>query len=117
MAYTQVNAVTPTLDGAAVTPAAPAAAGAGNGDAVPVGSVVRVTNGGASALTVTVKAARTYLGHTLSDTTATVAAGATAYIGPFPADPFGIESGTDIDRVHVEYSSVTSVTREVLAGA
>jgi hypothetical protein len=114
MSYTQVNAVSADIGGATVVMAAPTGPGPGTGDAVPVGSFLLVDNGGASALTVTLKAARTYLGHTLSDSTVTVAAGATSLIGPIPSDPFGIESGADLDRVYVEYSAVASVTRAVL---
>jgi hypothetical protein len=115
MAYTQQPSLSPTPDGTVVAMTAPAAAGAGNGDAIPVGSCLLVDNASASVLTLTIKAARTYLGHTLSDTTATVAAGTTALLGPFPADPYGVQSGADVDRVHVEYSSVASVTRAVLS--
>lgn len=114
MAYTQVNAVSPSLTGAAIAYAAPAGAGAGNGDAIPVGAKLLVKNGSGASITLTLNIPRTYQGYTISSPTVSVAAGAEVVIGPFPADPFGVTSGTDIDRVHVDYSSITSVTRVVL---
>jgi hypothetical protein len=114
MSYTQVNAVSADIAGSAVALTAPTGPGPGVGDAVPVGSYLLVNNGGASPLTVTLKASRQYLGHTLSDTTVTVAATTQSLIGPVAADPFGITSGADVDRVYVEYSAVASVTRAVL---
>lgn len=114
MAYTQINSTTPTLTGTTVALTAPPGAGAGNGDAVPVGATLYVNNGSGSAITITLNIPRTYLGYVLTAPTISVPATSAMLIGPIPADPFGITSGTDVSRVHVDYSSVTTVTRAVL---
>jgi hypothetical protein len=114
MAYTQINANTPTLTGVAHVLTAPPGAGAGNGDALPIGSTLLVNNGSGSSITVTLQVPRTYLGYALTAPTVTVPAGQALLIGPIPADPFGVTSGADVGRVHVDYSSITSVTRAVL---
>lgn len=113
MAYTQVTPVQPALSGTTVALSAPSAtAGAGNGEAVPAGSMLWVNNGGGSPITITLRVQRNYQGYTIQDPAAiSVPNGTAMLIGPIPADPFGAQSGTDAGRVHVDYSSVTSVTR------
>lgn len=114
MAYTQVAAVAPTLAGAAVVPAAPSGVGAGNGDAIPDGSTLVVTNGSGSPITLTLNVAITYEGLVITSPTVTVPATTTMLVGPLNADPFGQITGADKGFVHVDYSSITTVTRYVL---
>jgi hypothetical protein len=114
MAYTQINATTPSLTGQTVTLTAPPGAGAGNGDALPAGSTLWVNNASGSSITVTLSIPRTYLGYAITSPTVTVPATTQMLIGPIPADPFGVTTGADVSRVHVDYSSITSVTRAVL---
>jgi hypothetical protein len=114
MAYTQVPASTPNIAGTTVTWAAPSGSGAGNGDAIPDGSTLLVNNASASPITITLNVAVTYEGYTITSPTVTVPATTILAIGPLNADPFGQQSGTDAGRVHVDYSSITTVTRLVL---
>lgn len=114
MAYTQVAAVTPNVNGATVAWAAPAGAGAGNGDAIPDGAFLLVNNASGASITVTLNVAVTYEGYAITSPTVTVPATTIVAIGPLNQDPFGQQSGTDKGYVHVDYSSVTSVTRMVL---
>lgn len=102
----------PSQDGATVTSgAAPV-----DGDAIPPNAFLRVTNGGAAAITLTVVTPGTVgSGLAISDHTITVPAGATRLVGPFPENHYRQNSGTTKGLVHVDYSAVTSVTREVLA--
>lgn len=114
MAYTQTNAIAPSVNGVTVALTAPPASGAGNGDAVPVGSTLWVNNGSASPITITLNIPQTYLGYAITSPTVSVPATSAMLIGPLPGTPFGVTSGADIDRVHVDYSSITTVTRAVL---
>jgi hypothetical protein len=69
--------------------------------------VLKVTNGDASAKTVTIVVpGNTKFGQADPDIAVVVAAGATAYIGPLAQD---LSDPTD-DLVHITYSAVTSVT-------
>ena len=113
MAYTKVTPFTPTVAGTTTSYSAPSGAGAGNGDSVPVGSVISVNNASGSPITVTLNIPITYEGYTITSPTVTVAAGTTVDIGPLNGDPFGVTSGTDENYVHVDYSSITTVTRKV----
>lgn len=92
------------ITGIAVT-FANAAAG---GDTVAVNArgLLLVRNQDAAAKTVTVVVPGTKYGQALPDVPVAVDAGATAAIGPFPADLADPTTG----RVHVTYSAVTSVT-------
>jgi hypothetical protein len=114
MAYTQVAPVTPTVAGAVATWAAPAGVGAGNGDAIPDGAFLLVNNASASPITLTLNVAINYEGLTITSPTVTVPATTIMAIGPFNQDPFGQLSGADKGYVHVDYSSITTVTRMVL---
>ena len=101
LTYSQatINGVAPTL----------AAATSGAGDVIPINDrgVLVVKNGSGSAITVTTAVpGNTKYGIANPDPTASVAAGATAYSGPFPAD---LADSTD-GMVHITYSSVTTVT-------
>lgn len=88
---------------------------AGSGDTfVNTGNeVVVVKNGGGSPITVTVPIVATVDGQAVTDLTATVAAGATQLIGPFPP---GIYNDTKVagGNAALEYSGVTSVTVAVV---
>jgi len=70
-----------------------------------------VNNGSGAEITVTVKAPQTIDGMTLAGLVTTVAAGATAIIGPFPERTYMQADG----KVHVDLSSGTSVTLAVIA--
>jgi len=89
--------VTPTL----------AAASAG-GDQVPTGNktFLMVTNGSASAVTVTAVTTQSVSGLAVADAAVSVAAGTSKFIGPFPASLFANAS----NNVDITYSAVTSVT-------
>jgi hypothetical protein len=83
------------------------AAAAGGGDTVRPGAALLVTNGDASAKTVTIVVpGNTKYGQADPDVAVVVAAGATKLIGPLPQD---LADPTD-GFVHVTYSAVTSVT-------
>ncbi len=69
-----------------------------------------VKNGGAGALTVTIKIAPTVDGNAVASKTATVAAGAQSIIGPFPAGIYNQVDGS----VYVDFSTGTSITAAVL---
>jgi hypothetical protein len=84
------------------------AASAG-GDKLPPGTHIflRVKNGGASAVTVTVAANPTASGLTVTSPTVSVAAAGDVLIGPFPSNDFAAAAD---GLVAVSYSAVTSVT-------
>jgi hypothetical protein len=69
-----------------------------------------VRNGGGSQITVTVAAQTQCNQGILHNETITVAAGATSYIGTFPAARFNTTSG----YVNITYSGVASVTVAVI---
>jgi hypothetical protein len=69
--------------------------------------VIHVKNGSASSITVTLKIGKTVEGQTVTSPTATVAAGADKFFGPFN-DNYEQPDGTD--TVFVDFSAVTSVT-------
>lgn len=67
---------------------------------------LRVTNGSASSITVTVQTPKTVSGLAVADRPITVAAGATVYINLDNADLYRQSNGT----VYVDFSAVTTVT-------
>lgn len=73
-----------------------------------------VVNGSEAATTVTVTATAAQDGLDVEDLTVSVAAGATALIGPFPRRTFGQVSGTDAGRVYVDYSPTTDIAHAVV---
>ncbi len=86
-----------------------------DGDIVDCGDVrVWVHNGSASSIDVTVQATATVEGLDVADLVVAVEAGADALIGPLPKAAFG-QKTTNKGRAYVDYSSVTSVTRAVVA--
>lgn len=98
-----LNWQAPTLGGTAITYAAAAAGGDTLGRTN--GGVLRVKNGGAGSVTVTVVTpGNTKYGQADPDVPVTVAAGAEVAIGPFP-DALAVDG-----VISVTYSAVTSVT-------
>ncbi|MGW3305889.1 hypothetical protein ACWDG9_04790 [Streptomyces sp. NPDC001073] len=69
--------------------------------------VLHVKNASGSSITVTLKIGRTVQGQAVTAPTATVAAGADKFFGPFSDD---YEQPDGKDNVYVDLSSVTSVT-------
>ncbi len=67
---------------------------------------LRVTNGSASSVTVTVQTPKTVGGLAVADRTVAVAAGATTYINLADADLYRQTDGA----VYVDFSAVTTVT-------
>jgi len=107
------------------TPVAPSFAGTvvvlgaanADGDILPVGPNVAllVTNGGGSPITVTIQTTAQKGGLAVADAGGSVPAGASRVFGPFPASLFAqADDATDgPNKVLVDYSAVTSVTRAV----
>lgn len=103
--------VNPTQAGAQVTMAEPNA----DGDAIPANGTLLVTNANASPCVITIDTPGTVgAGLAVADQTATVPAGETRLIGPFPDAHFRQTSGATKGKVHVGYSVQASVTRAVL---
>jgi hypothetical protein len=69
--------------------------------------VLHVKNDSGSPVTVTLKIGKTVEGQSVTSPTATVAAGADKFFGPF-SDNYEQPDGTD--TVYVDFSAVTSVT-------
>lgn len=74
--------------------------------------VLHVKNGSGSSITVTLKIGKTVQGQAVTAPTATVAAGAEKFFGPFP-DDYDQLDGTE--NVYVDFSAVTSVTVAALS--
>lgn len=87
-------------------------AAAGGGDSFPNtgAEVLVIKNGGGSGITLTVVTPVTVDGLAVADLTATIAAGATAMVGPFPPGTYSDGSG----NVNLTYSAVTTVTVSVV---
>lgn len=112
MAYTPLAAQVITDDGIVPAYVAAPGAGAGNGSSL-AGSgdiVLHVKNGGGSSINVTVITGGTLEGEPVTDKVIAVANGSEKMIGPFKPAVFNQPSGTDIGKVLVEYSAITSVT-------
>lgn len=90
-------------------------AAAGGGDTfVNTGAeVVVIRNGGGSPITLTVATPVTVDGLAVTDLTASIAAGATRAIGPFPPGWYN-DTAVSGGSVSLSYSGVTSVTVAVL---
>lgn len=88
-------------------------AAAGGGDSFPnTGKeVVYIKNGGGSGITLTVVTPVTIDGLAVADLTATIGAGESRIIGPFPPAYYSDGSG----NVGLTYSAVTTVTVGVVA--
>lgn len=116
----RTSKTTQTATGYTVVPTL--AAAAADGHVFDAGAVrLVVDNGSAGEIDVTVQATTAVAGLDVEDLVVPVAAGTTAWIGPFPKNVFGQpaganESGSDDEgRVYVGFESVTSVTCAVVA--
>ena len=90
------------------------AAGAGGDTFVNNGQeIVVVTNGSGASITLTVVTPVTVDGLAVTDLTATIAAGATRAIGPFPPGWYN-DTGVAGGSVSLTYSAVTTVTVAVV---
>jgi hypothetical protein len=91
-------------------------AAAGGGDVFPnTGKeIVVIKNGGGSPVTLTAVTQATLDGLAVTDLTASIGAGETRAVGPFPAGVYSI-GGVAGGNVSLTYSGVTSVTVAVLA--
>lgn len=107
MARVNLSAAKPTMTGQAVTYAAAPA----DGDAVRPHTTLLVKNGSGSPITVTLVTGGTASGYAVADPTVSVGAGAEVAIGDFSDPIFRQTSGATKGLIHVDYSSVTSVTR------
>jgi hypothetical protein len=112
MARTSPTAVSPTLAGAVVTAGTPDA----TGDIVDPGSYLVVVNGSGGSITVTLQSTATKDGLAVANGGGTVAAGTTRVFGPLISRLFeqAANAATGPNKVLVDYSAVTSVTRYVL---
>ena len=113
MARTSVTTVAPSLAGTVATPTAPVA----DGDIVDAGNVRLLVSAGATPTTVTIPTPATVDGLSVGDAGGTVGANTSRVFGPFPARLFAQPSDAVVGagRVLVDYSSVATVTRTVLA--
>lgn len=90
-----------------------------DGDVIDAGNTILIVeNSGVAAATVTVLATATQDGLDVEDQVTTVAAGATALLGPWPVRTFGQPSGAnesgadDAGRVYVNYSTTTDLASQ-----
>ena len=90
-------------------------AAAGGGDVFPnTGQeILIIKNGGGSAVTLTVVTAATVDGLAVADLTASIGAGETRALGPFPPSIYN-DTLVNGGNVSLTYSAVTSVTVAVL---
>lgn len=114
MARSTPTAVTPTLAGAVFAlSAAPV-----DGDILSPGDTyLIVNNGSGSTITVTIQTTATKSGLDVADAGGPVAAGVQRVFGPLSASLFAQASDavTGPNKVLVDYSAVTTVTRAVLS--
>lgn len=113
MARTSVTTVKPTLGGALATPDAPVE----DGDIIDAGSVRLLVICGATGTTVSIVTPATVDGLAVEDAGGAVAPNTARVFGPFAARLFAQPSDAVVGagRVLVNYSSVATVTRKVLA--
>lgn len=82
-----------------------------SGAILPAGTILVVKNGSGSSINVTVETPETRAGLAVTDQVVAVAAGATEYIGNFPASTFVRPlGGSDPGVIYVDFSSITTVT-------
>jgi hypothetical protein len=105
--------VAPDLKGVVIDPLAPSA----DGDILPAGNVLLVVACGATGTTVTIPTIATDTGLKLANGGGAVAANSRRLFGPFPHRLFAQPSDAAVGagQVLVDYSSVTDVTRYVIA--
>jgi hypothetical protein len=82
-----------------------------DGDAIEAGTWLHVANAGGAPITVTIVSTTDIDGLPLADQVVTVPDGVAKLIGPFGRSTFAQKSGDTAGLVHVDYSSVTGVTR------
>lgn len=111
MARVTPSAVRPSKAGTAYALSAPTV----EGDAIGPAEVLHVKNGSGGSITLTVVTPGTVDGLAIGDYTLTIPAAGERLVGPFPEPHFRQPSGATKGRVHIDYSSVTSVTRAVIA--
>lgn len=110
MARNVLTAAQPTIDGATYAFTAVDST-PGNGDAALPGTILLIDNGSGSSLTVTIVSGGSVEGLAVADYTVTVAAGAKRAI-LVPGGPTWVQpTGTTKGRVHIDYSSATTITR------
>lgn len=114
MAKALQTPVSATVNGVVPTLAAPNGTGGTNGDIVAANAIVYIENGSGGILTVTVKQPSTIDGQAVTDKAIAIAIGAKAIIGPWTNTQKQLPGTTDADKVYLEYSTVTSVTRFLL---
>jgi hypothetical protein len=111
MARQTPAAVKATKAGTAVTPTAPVVV---DGDAIPPNSILRVATAG-TACTLTVDTPGTGVdGVTIGQYTVTLPATGVRLVGPFPDPEYRQTTGATAGLVHIDYSTATGVTREVI---
>lgn len=108
MARTQLDAQPTTITGLTPTTVTPDASGVAF--RLSSKAVLMVTNSSGSSITVTPKIAKTIEGQSVTSPARTLAAGATAFYGPFNTN----YEQTDGSGVLVDFSAVTSVTVALL---
>jgi hypothetical protein len=113
MARSTPTPIAPDLKGVVVAPLAPSA----DGDVLPAGNFVLVVECGATGTTVTIPTVATDTGLKLANAGGTVAPATRRVFGPFPHRLFAQPADAPVGagQVLVDYSSVTDVTRYVLA--
>lgn len=111
MARLTPSVVRASKAGTAVAMAAPNS----DGDAIPPGAALLVTNASGGVLTLTVDTPGTVDGLAIDQQTATVADAATELVGPWPELHFRQSEGPTEGLVHVGYSTQTGVTRAAIA--
>ena len=110
MAYTDLAVQTVTADGAQLTTVAGVAGGAGTGYAFSNdGNVyLAITNAGAGTPSVVIETGATKAGYAVADETIvlTATAGAKAIVqaGPYRTDTFNVPSGTNVNKVQVNFT-------------
>lgn len=109
MARTQLDVQVTTIQGLAPTTVTPDASGAAF--RLSSKAVLMVTNGSASSITVTPKIAKTVEGQSVTSPARTLAAGATAFYGPFNEN----YDQLDGSGVLVDFSAVADVSVALLS--
>lgn len=71
---------------------------------------LHVKNGGAAPVNVTLVTPSTVRGRAVADDVVAVPAAGERMIGPFDPNLFDFGSGADANKMHVDFSAVTSVT-------
>src|SRR3954469_14354615 len=118
MAYTAVTPVVSSLAGTDVAAAlaAPALAGAGNGDSVPAGCFLLIKAGATPTVLTLKNSGGTLDGSAVADRTFSLSATTNYLLGPLTND-MRQTTGTTAGTVLIDYSSVATVTRMYIASS